>query len=256
MDIAFSPTVSPRLELPQVLELAADSGFKCIELSRDATESSPVHPNTSVPMVRERIAAAGFSLVGLNIRNLTGRKADSDERNLPYNLRQLEWDIHLGRALGLKAFNLSGGARTDEAQEDLIEGTNALLERLPGIQLNLGNQLGNRLQGLADFQAILPSLDERAHVLLDAGHLLAAGEDVLSFAEAFADRIAVVHLRDYQGDRSVPFGQGDLPFADLFSILKGTQYTGSLVVELESADWAPPRQALAAARAYTEEVWG
>ena len=132
MDLVFSPTACPELELPQVLQLAADSGFKRIQLFRDATESSPVHPNTSVPMVRERIAAAGFSLAGLNIRNLTGRKADSDEHNLPYNLRQLEWDIHLGRALGLTEFNLSGGARTDEAQEDLIEGTNELLERLPG----------------------------------------------------------------------------------------------------------------------------
>ena len=113
--------------------------------------------------------------------------------------------------LGLTEFNLSGGARTDEAQEDLIEGTNELLERLPDVRLNLANQQGNRLQGLADFQAVLPALDERARVLLNAGHLLTAGEDVLAFAEAFADRISVVHLRDQQGDRPVPFGQGDLP---------------------------------------------
>lgn len=255
MDLVFSPTACPELELPQVLQLAADSGFKRIQLFRDATESSPVHPNTSVPMVRERIAAAGFSLAGLNIRNLTGRKADSDEHNLPYNLRQLEWDIHLGRALGLTEFNLSGGARTDEAREDLIEGTNELLERLPGVRLNLANQQGNRLQGLADFQAVLPALDERARVLLNAGHLLTAGEDVLAFAEAFADRISVVHLRDQQGDRPVPFGQGDLPFSDLFSILKGAHYAGDFVVELESVNWASPCDALSAARAFVEEAW-
>ena len=255
MDLVFSPTACPDLELPRALELAANSGFKRIQLFRDATQSSPVHPNTSVPMVRERIAAAHFSLAGLNIRNLTGRKADSDEHNLSYNLRQLEWDIHLGRALGLTEFNLRGGARTDEAQEDLIEGTNELLERLPDVRLNLGNQQGNRLQGLADFQAILPALDERARVLLNAGHLLAVDEDVLAFAQAFAGRIAVVHLRDLRGDRPVPFGQGDLPFAELFSILKGAQYAGDFVIELENFDWASPRDALSAARAYVEEAW-
>lgn len=255
MNVVFSPTVCPQLELPAALELAAASGFSCIELFRDATESSPMHENTSVPMVRERIAAAGFTLTGLNIRNLTGRKADSDERNLPYNLRQLEWDIHLGRALGLRAFNLKGGARTDEAQADLIEGINALLERMPNVELNLGNQRGNRLQGLDDFQSVMPELDARARVLLDTGHLLSVGEDVLAFAEAFADRIGRVHLRDQQGDRPVPFGEGELPFADLFALLKGAAYAGDLVVELERVDWAEPHGALVAAREHVVAVW-
>ncbi len=255
MNVVFSPTACPQLELPQALELAAASGFRCIELFRDATESSPVHPNTSVPMVRERISAAGFVLTGLNIRNLTGRKADSDERNLPYNLRQLEWDIHLGRALGLSAFNVKGGARTDEALEDLVEGVNALLERLPETALNLGNECGNRLQGLDDFQAVMPELDARARVLVDTGHLLSAGEDVLAFAEAFAGRIGLVHLRDQQGDRPVPFGAGDLPFADLFSLLKGADYAGDLVIEMEGVDWAEPREALVAAREYVQSAW-
>ena len=83
MDLAFSPTACPELELPQVLELAADSGFRRIQLFRDATESSPVHPNTSVPMVRERIAAAGFSLAGLNIRNLTVAKPTRTSTTCP-----------------------------------------------------------------------------------------------------------------------------------------------------------------------------
>ncbi len=252
MQLVFSPTVCPDLELAAALDLAQKAGFSHIELFRDWTESRPVHPEISVPMVRERLADAGIALTGLNIRNLTGRKADSDERNLQYNLRQLEWDIHLGRALGLSVFNSKGGARTDEAREDLVEGVNTLLERLPQIGLNLGNQLGNCLQGLDDYQAIMPLLNERAKVLVDTGHLLAAGEDVLAFVEAFAGRIGLVHLRDQQGEKPVPFGQGELPFADLIGLLKDAAYDGYLVIELEQVDWAEPQEALVAAREYVE----
>jgi sugar phosphate isomerase/epimerase len=256
MQLVFSPTICPDLQLPAALELAKKAGFARIELFRGWTESSPVHPHTSVPMVRQRIAAAGFQLSALNIRNLTGRKADSDERNLSYNLRQLEWDIHLGRALGVETFNSKGGARTDEALEDLVEGANTLLERLPQIHLNLGNQMGNRLQDLDDYKSVMPQLGERARVLVDTGHLLAAGENVLAFAEAFAERIGLVHLRDQQGEKPVPFGTGDLPFFELVALLKDADYAGDLVVELEQVDWAQPHAALVAAREYVEDLLG
>lgn len=256
MQLVFSPTICPDLQLPAALELAKGAGFARIELFRAWTESSPVHAETSVPMVRERIAAAGFQLSALNIRNLTGRKADSDERNLPYNLRQLEWDIHLGRALGVETVNSKGGARTDEALEDLVAGVNSLLERLPQIQLNLGNQLGNRLQSVDDYKAVMPELDERARVLVDTGHLLTAGENVLAFAEAFAERIGLVHLRDQQGEKPVPFGEGELPFFELLALLKDADYSGDLVIELEQVDWAQPRAALVAAREYVEGLLG
>ena len=112
MRLVFSPTLCPDALLPAVLDLATTAGFTHLELFRAHTQSTPVHDDWSVPMVRAAIAAAGLTLSGFNIRNLTGRKADSDERNLNYNLRQLEWDIHLGRALGLKEMNTRGGART------------------------------------------------------------------------------------------------------------------------------------------------
>lgn len=256
MQLVFSPTICPELELPAALELAKSAGFSRIELFRAWTESSPVHAETSVPMVRARIAAAGFQLSALNIRNLTGRKADSDERNLPYNLRQLEWDIHLARALGVETVNSKGGARTDEAREDLVAGVNTLLERLPQIQLNLGNQMGNRLQNVDDYKAVMPELNERARVLVDTGHLLTAGENVLAFAEAFAERIGLVHLRDQQGEKPVPFGEGDLPFFELFALLKDADYSGDLVIELEQVDWEQPSAALVAAREYVQELLG
>ena len=254
MQLVFSPTLCPDALLPAFLDLATAAGFTHLELFRAHTQSTPVHEDWSVPMVRDTIAATGLTLAGFNIRDLTGRKADSDERDLNYNLRQLEWDIHLGRALGLKEMNTKGGARTDEARDDLIEGVNQLLENIPDLILNLGNQKGHRLQNLADYQTIFPQLPDRARILLDTGHLLTANEPILPFAEALAARIGLVHLRDQQGAKPVPFGQGDLPFEDLLEILNNAEYQGYLVIELENVDWANPLPAAIAAREYVENL--
>ena len=254
MHLVFSPTLCPALLLPEVLDLAKAAGFSRVELFRAYTESTPVHRDWSVPLVRTALAQAGLALAGFNIRNLTGRKADSDERNLAYNLRQLEWDIHLGRALGVKAMNAKGGTRTDEALTDLVEGVNALLENIPDIALNLGNHQGTRLQGLADYQATMPELPERARVLLDTGHLLSVGEPIMPFAEALAGRIGLVHLRDQQGEKPVPFGEGELPFAELFGLLQDSGYDSPLVVELEEVHWDEPLPAAIAARQYVETL--
>ena len=136
MQPSFSTTACPKLLLPDALEIATTAGFNRIELFRTWTESSPVHTDTSVRMVRDRLDDAGVTLTGLNIRNITGLKADSNERDLRYNMRQVEWDMHLTRALRLNCANLKGGARTDEATEDLIEGINNVLERIPDFTLN------------------------------------------------------------------------------------------------------------------------
>ena len=101
MQLTCSTSVCPDLLLPQALDFVKQAGFDSIELFRARTESSPAHPDLTVPLVRQHLHEAGIRLTGLNIRNLTGRKADSDERNLDYNLYQVEWDIHLARALEL-----------------------------------------------------------------------------------------------------------------------------------------------------------
>lgn len=252
MNLTFSTTACPDALLPEATDFAKKAGFDRIELFRTWTQSSPVHPDWSVPMVRDHLDEAGITLTGLNVRNVTGRKADSDERNLNYNVRQITWDLHLARALRLRVANIKGGARTDEAMEDLIEGVNTLLERVDDVTLNLGNHAGNRLETLEDFQAVLPNVDERAQVLIDTGHLLTAGVDVVSFAEGVADRVRLVHLRDQKAEKPVPFGEGDLPFEELFAILKGANYDGELVIEMEKVDWGDPVDATIQAREYVE----
>jgi sugar phosphate isomerase/epimerase len=252
MQLSLHPSLCPHLRLGEFLRLAKEAGFGAVELCRGDSESSPVHPETSVRMVRDQLKAAGLQPSGFNIRPLTGRKADSDERNLAYNLRQIEWDIHLGRALGLRTASLKGGARTGEARSDLRAGVQQLLRRIPDFTLNLGSASGTPVQGLAEYQALIPCLDPRAGVLLDTGALLEAGEDPLRVAQVFGRRVGVVHLRDLRGGAPAPLGQGDLDCAGLVGQLRAVGYRGALVVALGPA--AAPLEAARQARTALERL--
>lgn len=229
--------VCPQLRLPEALALVKDAGYEGIELVRLGAESTPVHPEISVRVAREMIQASGLLLTGFEIRALTGRKADSDERNLSYNLRQLEWDIHLGRALGCRDIAIFGGAPTDEAREDLAAGIAQLLEKIPDIRLHVGSRPGTCLVTLADYQAVLAPLPERARLLLDTGALPAAGEDPLAVFRAFAGRIGSVRLDPSAVDT-----------AALIEMLKGCDYEGVLTIDLPPAE--DPLAAAIAARKY------
>src|ERR1041384_6395936 len=134
MILSCRTMVCPQLRLPEVLALVKEAGYDGIELVRLGAESTPVHPEISGRGAREIIQSSGPSLTGLQIRPLTGRKADSDERNLAYNLRQLEWDIHLARALGCREIAVFGGAPNEEAHEALVACITKLPEKIPDIR--------------------------------------------------------------------------------------------------------------------------
>ncbi len=254
MNLSCSTTACPALALPDALEFVGKAGYAGIELFRVETASAPELQLASLATVRRWIADSGLALTGLNIRDLTGRKADTNERNLTYNLHQLEWDMHLAHALHLRCVNVQGGRHTAESLEDLIEGLNQMIERLPDMTINLASRRGTCLVSLADYREVLPQVGERVRLLLDTGNLIAAGQDVIRCAETFADRIGLVRLRDHDGARHVPVGEGRLPFGDLFKLLRDVEYDGCLVVALQQVRRETQFDAAVNARRYVEQV--
>ena len=257
MQLVFSPTLCPDLLLPEVLNLAKAAGFSRLELFRAYTESTPVHRDWSVPMVRTAIADADVQLTGFNIRNLTGRKADSDERNLAYNLRQLEWDIHLGRALGIKTLNTKGGCPHGRGPRRPHRRRQHAPRQHPRHRPQLGHPprqppartgrlsigaAGTARAGACAIGHRPPAVGGRANHALCRGPLPIA---LVSSTCATS-----------RAERPVPFGEGELPFAELFKLLADSGYDGPLVVELEEVDWDEPLPAAIAAREYVEALLG
>jgi len=168
---------------------------------------------------------------------------------------------------------------TDEQWERLAAGLNSLgrIAVDEGMQLCYHHHLGTGVQFRHEIDRLMASTDpDLVNLLLDTGHLFAAGDDPLDLARTYASRIKHVHLKDIRVDileeskrlgRSflesmeagfftVP-GDGAIDFRPIFQALADSGYQGWLIVEAEQ-DPAKANPLLYAkkARAYLHEVAG
>ena len=168
----------------------------------------------------------------------------------------------------------------DDQEWDLLtNGLNSLgkIAASRGMRLCYHHHMGTGVMTRADVDRLMASTDpELVHLLLDTGHLAFAGDDPLSAAEAYADRIKHVHLKDIRpavvskvreesssfqdaieaGVFTVP-GDGAIDFVPILEALAGVGYEGWLVVEAEQDPAkANPLEYALKARAYLREILG
>ena len=211
MRLCFDPVMCPKAVLPAALKIAKAAGFDAMVLHCAFTASSPFHPDASVRMIRDYFDDAGVALMGLHVRDLTGVNRRGDV--VPgFNLRQVEWDIHLARALRLRCASFLSGARSREAREALVRGVHALLENIPDVTLNVGNGVDTCLESAADFDALMPELPERAHIWLNAMDI----DDAVGIVDKYVERMGMVTI-----------GEDDV---DVVRVLKANGYDGPVVL--------------------------
>ncbi|MCS2608151.1 myo-inosose-2 dehydratase [Halomonas dongshanensis] len=121
-----------------------------------------------------------------------------------------------------------------------------------GVQLAYHHHLGTLIETPAEIERLLSETSSAVGLLLDTGHLSAAGGDPVALYQAHAARIHHVHCKDVRHavladarNRDLSFldavlnglftvpGDGNLAFAPLLAALKKHGYAGWLVVEAE-----------------------
>ncbi|MCY3871081.1 MAG: hypothetical protein OXG87_16145 [Gemmatimonadetes bacterium] len=201
MRLCFDPVMCPKAVLPAALKIAKAAGFDAMVLHCAFTASSPFHPDASVRMIRDYFDDAGVALMGLHVRDDPGS-----------NFRQVEWDIHLARALRLRCASFLSGARSREAREALVSGVHALLENIPDVTLNIGNGVDTCLENAADFDVLMPDLPERAHIWLNAMDV----DNAVGIVDKYVERMGMVTI-----------GEDDV---DVVLALKANGYDGPVVL--------------------------
>ncbi len=118
----------------------------------------------------------------------------------------------------------------------------------------LQSHAGTPISTLADFREVLDGIDdERMKALLEVGHFHQVGVPWREGYELLRGRIALVHVKDMIGSRSVPFGAGEVDLPGLFRRLSDDGYAGDYVVEMEVEDRQNTLTYLRQAREYVEE---
>jgi len=168
----------------------------------------------------------------------------------------------------------------DDAQwKAMVTGLDELgrLAAEDGMVMCYHHHMGTGVMTRAEVDRLMNEVDpEVVHLLLDTGHLYWAGDDPLALAEAYADRIRHVHLKDVrhavmelcnarhlsfiesivEGVFTVP-GDGAIDFKPIFQTLADANYAGWLMVEAEQdAQKANPLDYARMARRYLRETGG
>jgi sugar phosphate isomerase/epimerase len=86
-----------------------------------------------------------------------------------------------------------------------------------------------------DFAAALAAGSKRLAINLDIGHFNGAGFDALPYLERHHEQIVSLHLKDKrrEGDRNVPWGEGDTPIAEVLQLLRDRRWDIPAQIEYE-----------------------
>jgi inosose dehydratase len=224
---AFELTVGVLPNVPaaeQVLDAIAAAGY-------EGTELGPSGYLGEGGVLRERLESRGLDLAG---GFLEVQRGDLDEA------------LDILAEFGAKPVLADSGPRDGEADWGEIARA-ATLARARGLEPTFHPHMGTRVQTPAEIEELLDRTD--VGLLLDTGHLAAAGGDPIRGLRDWRERIDHVHVKDvrldvlngaanwgeaWRADAFCELGTGDVDLEGFFAELGG--YSGWLVVE---QDWVP-----------------
>jgi inosose dehydratase len=230
---AFELTVGVMPNVPaaeRVLDAIAEAGY-------EGTELGPPGYLGKGPVLRERLERRGLGLAGAFVQVRFGE----DEA-----LGELERTLDILSGWDAKPVLADTGPRNGELSWDEIQRA-AELARARGFEPTFHHHMGTRVQTPAEIESLLERTD--VGLLLDTGHLVAAGGDPLAALRDWGDRVNHVHVKDVRLDVLRRAASWDEAWAggvfcelgggnvDLVEFLRRLgDYSGWLVVE---QDWVP-----------------
>jgi inosose dehydratase len=228
------PNVPPPDE---VLAAIAAAGYAGTELG------PPGYLGTGADL-RQRLESNRLDLVGAFVELRFG---DEDE-----DLTELETSLDSLDGYGAKPVLADAGPRAGPVDwARLAEGVGraAELARRRGFEPTVHPHMGTRFETPSEIEELLARTD--VGLLLDTGHLVAAGGDPVHELRDWHERVNHVHVKDVRLDilRRAPewgeawragvfceLGAGDVDLESFFAELAASRYEGWLVVE---QDWVP-----------------
>jgi inosose dehydratase len=198
----------------RVLDAIAEAGY-------DGTELGPRGYLGEGELLRKRLSRRGLELAGAFVEIRFGEEG----------LDELARTLDVVAGYDAKAVLADKGPRDGEADLGAVSEAVELVRRR-GFEPTFHPHLGTRVQTPAEIERLLTGTE--VPLLLDTGHLTAAGGDAVAAVGEWRERINHVHLKDVQDGVFCELGAGDVDLRGFLTRLDG--YSGWLVVE---HDWIP-----------------
>lgn len=242
----YEKALDTRGSVEDLLVGAAKAGYDFLELSVDAAPRRLARLEWSTRRRMEVAAAVRRTGVPIGCIMLSGHRRyplgsrDAGTRRRALDI--LERGIALAADLGAGIVQLAGYFVVDEVRDGgerrrFVEG----LERGvrwaagAGVRLGLENVDGDDVTSLVTAVGLVREVDSPwLSVYADVGNLAGNGLDVCAELAIARGQILAVQLKDARSGefRRVPFGEGIVPFDDVFPLLAQLGFAGPYAVEM------------------------
>lgn len=248
-------------------------GFRGIQLRSNILKDFGERPRE----LRDLLAASRLELVALSSGGVGAAAGEEDLAKHVNNARFM-------RDVGGRYLQVTDGGRPagrEPAPDDFVKLGRALTElgkRTADLSVPLGyhNHMGTLGQGPREVDAIMDASDSRYVKLeLDVAHYFQGGGDPAAAIRKYRDRLLFLHIKDVEGLKSaaanadaqqkkqpayrfVELGRGKVDLPAVFAALKGINFRGWAVVELDDVpDHArTPKESAQISKMYLEKVIG
>lgn len=220
--LVASPCCNPDMSLEHALAAYSALGFGKFEAFTSWVNSS-LDPAHNPGHYRQLAANYGMRYLSFHLPPITEELASS--------LKQAHSAARFASDIGCSIVLYKAQTKQLylEAAAPFLDGI-AELGLTPVIQ----NHAGTPITTLEDYLEVREGIqDPRLRSLLEVGHFHTAGVDWQTALHHLGDSLALVHIKDQVGARSVPFGTGQIDLKALFHRLEERGYRGDYVVELE-----------------------
>lgn len=237
--------------LDDAIDILADLGYRSIALTLDHHALLPDDSTQKIDAARERLARHGLRVVietGARFILDPWRKhqptlLDPDPAMRSLRRRFLEKAAEVGRILGADAVSFWSGASVSQEPEQVLmtrlaDECRHLADHAAGLgqRIAFEPEPGMLVDTMDRYARLALSVDHAAFGLtLDVGHLHCLGETPTApHAARWKDRLWNIHIEDMRPGfhDHLPFGEGTMDFAEVFSGLRAAGYAGGLHVEL------------------------
>ena len=248
----------PVTQLDEVCQIVSESGFPAVEMYA---------PNLDAPDSRERVLGA-LDKAGLRLIGVSHGQPFWDIDKHDQIVAEMEAFCDKLTALGLGSLRCGcscGGKRLADRTDAENEQCVAMWTEVGRLFRDKGHRLNLHTHGepIEDLNLVVDNVPADVLELNpDLDWLRVGGVDPEAFVRAHADRLSLLHIRDYHlgGPRTDALGEGDVDYRQLAKVLEEINFTGDFVVALalpgSSEGARPPLELLTLSREHIRETMG
>jgi predicted hexulose-6-phosphate isomerase len=234
------------------LGAAAEAGYAFVEISIDESDERLERldwPISAKAELRRSIEATGVPILTMCLSGhrrypLGSRSPQVRRRGEAVMRRAIEFAVDVGvRVVQVAGYDVFYEESDHDTVEAYLQGLRRAAEwaSQAGVMLAIENVDAPLTESLTRCMAIVRQIDSLwFQIYPDMANVAAAGYDPVAELAQCAGHLVGVHVKDGLPKiiRRVPFGDGIVPFEQVFRLLAGMSYCGPLVVEM----WAEPDQ--------------